>query len=435
MRMNPGIIMAGQAPDIVGGMQRGAQLAQFENDAGHTNALRSMLQQQGPGIMAGEQNALADLARFDPQAALGVQSTRQTMAQNEQRMQLAYQEASRAAQSFASRMSADQREQEAATLNRGLAMLTQAQTPEQFAQIMALPGVGDAVDQVFGPGLGTFENRDLLIAGTLGLRDALTMGQGGQTFRGATPEEAARYGAAGGQFGPDGRFYPINPPSGMTVETTPEGGVRMVQGAGVGGQSPRFTEAQGRDNVYSTRARGALESFEPVANALMSRPEIIAGAAPMGLGRGLQTPEYQQAEVSGMEFLQAILRKDTGAAITTQEREEYGRVYLPQPGDTPQVLEMRRQARARAIAALESGMTQEQIAAQTRALAADISRAPSQSQPQGGQPRVDMAPSQAPATPPSAQGQMAPIPAEAAQAGVTPELWSVMTPEERAVFE
>src|SRR5690606_7362084 len=34
---------------------------------------------------------------------------------------------------------------------------------------------------------------------------------GAQTFRQATPQEAAAYGAAGGQFGPDGRFYPINP--------------------------------------------------------------------------------------------------------------------------------------------------------------------------------------------------------------------------------
>ena len=275
-------------------------------------------------------------------------------------------------------------------------MGTQAQTPEQWDQVMQSVGAADYV--------GQFGNRQMLIAGALGLRDALTMGQGGPEFRAATPEEAAQFGAAGGQFGPDGRFYPINPPSGMTVETMPGGGVRMVQGAGVGA-TPTFTEGQGRDNVYSTRARGALERLEPVADALMSRGEIVAGMVPLGLARGAQTPEFQQAEAAGTEFLQAILRKDTGAAITTQEREEYGRVYLPQPGDSPEVLAARREARARALAAMESGMSQAQIAAQTRALAQTIAAVSGGGRPQPMAPAPQPQPPTPRAAPAPAQSQ------------------------------
>ena len=78
---------------------------------------------------------------------------------------------------------------------------------------------------------------------------------------------------------------------------------------------------------------------------------------PLGLGREYQDPLYQQAQAAGTEFLHAILRKDTGAAITQEENDQYGKVYLPQLGDSPEVLKTKKAARKRAIIALEAGMT------------------------------------------------------------------------------
>ena len=171
MRMNSGIILGGQSPDILGNMARGAQAAQFENDAQQTNAFRAMLQEQGPGIMQGQENALASLAQFDPQAALGVQSTRQSMRIQEQQAQQAYAAANRAAQGWAQQQDQATRAAAAEQIERALAMGTQAQTPEQWDQVMQSVGAADYV--------GQFGNRQMLIAGALGLRDALTMGQGG----------------------------------------------------------------------------------------------------------------------------------------------------------------------------------------------------------------------------------------------------------------
>lgn len=188
-------------------------------------------------------------------------------------------------------------------------------------------------------------------------------------FRQATPDEAAAYGATGGQFGPDGRFYPINPPSGMSIETGPDGQVRVVQGAGASGAAGKpFTEGQSKDNVFATRAEGALAAFEPVADKLTSRVDRLAEYGPMGVTRGLQDPDFQLAKQAGDEFMQAILRKDTGAAITPQEQELYGKTYLPQPGDGPEVLEARKQARRRALEAIKAGMSPAQIIAQEIAL-------------------------------------------------------------------
>ena len=177
-------------------------------------------------------------------------------------------------------------------------------------------------------------------------------------FRQATPEEAAKYGAAAGQFGPDGRFYPVDPPSGLSIKTNPNGTFSFEQGAGVGSSGPaNLPETQSKSVTYATRARGALADFEPVAEQLISRKEGLLEIFPLGLGREYQDPLYQKAQAAGTEFLQAILRKDTGAAITQEETEQYGKVYLPQPGDSPTALAQKKAARKRAAIALEAGMT------------------------------------------------------------------------------
>jgi hypothetical protein len=193
-------------------------------------------------------------------------------------------------------------------------------------------------------------------------------------FRMATPEEAARYGAQGGQFGPDGRFHPINPPQGMTIESDGAGGFRMVQGPGAG---TKFTEAQSKDNVYSTKARGALPTLEKYEEKLTSLGNRALDADPTGIVRGgLQSSDYQVAQAAGDEFLMAILRKETGAAITQGEHILYGKMYLPQPGDGPEAIAYKRQARQRAVSAIEAGMTPAQMVAQERALQASGGNAP-----------------------------------------------------------
>jgi hypothetical protein len=142
MQMNPGIILAGQTPDIMGQMQRGIATRVQQNEAQHTNALRALMQEQGPGIMAGEQNALAALSRFDPGAALGVQQTRQGMAHaderlgmDRQRLQLAFTEARERAAAAARNMSEADRQRDIERITgvlRGAAQLHAAGDMEGY---------------------------------------------------------------------------------------------------------------------------------------------------------------------------------------------------------------------------------------------------------------------------------------------------------------
>ncbi|MDX6807164.1 hypothetical protein [Terrihabitans rhizophilus] len=146
---------------------------------------------------------------------------------------------------------------------------------------------------------------------------------------------------------------------GMSLRTNPDGSVEFVQGAG-GGRP--LTEAQSKDTVYLTRAAGALPILDQYGEKLANFTENAGGQVPV-VGNYLKTPEYQQAEQAGTEFLQAILRKDTGAAITPQETAEYGKVYLPRPGDSQAVLVQKRASRQRAAQAIKLGLPPQSILA------------------------------------------------------------------------
>jgi hypothetical protein len=189
----------------------------------------------------------------------------------------------------------------------------------------------------------------------------------GSQFRQAAPEEAAKYGAPGGQFGPDGRFYPINPPSGTSLSVDPNtGAVTFNQGAGV----KPLTEAQSKDSFFTTRMTGAVPTIDRFETALQSLPEAAAGAIPMNLGRYAQSEEYQLAKDAGDDFVAAYLRKDSGAALTEEEKRQYGTLLLPQPGDKPAVIEAKRIRRRLAVEAIKSGMPSNAIDGTLRAIQA-----------------------------------------------------------------
>ncbi len=149
---------------------------------------------------------------------------------------------------------------------------------------------------------------------------------------------------------------------GLSVTTNPDGTVSVTQGVG-----RPLTEGQSKDTVFATRAEGTLPIIDKYGDALTSLPESVGGSVPV-VGNYAKSKDYQLAEQAGKEFLQAILRKDTGAAITPAETSEYGSVYLPRPGDTPELLAQKRVSRMRALEAIKAGMPPAAILAQERAL-------------------------------------------------------------------
>lgn len=157
-------------------------------------------------------------------------------------------------------------------------------------------------------------------------------------------------------------------PKGMTIESDGQGGFRMIQGVGGGVAGKPLTEGQSKDVGFATRARAALDTLETRADGLTSRGQAALEAVPFGFGRDYQDPQYQIARNAADNLMLSILRKDTGAAVTPSEEAAYGRVFLPQPGDSPELLAQKSRARVLAVEGLEAGMPSEAILAQGQAL-------------------------------------------------------------------
>lgn len=154
--------------------------------------------------------------------------------------------------------------------------------------------------------------------------------------------------------------------SGLALSVGSDGSVSFSAG---GASVKSLTDGQAKDTVYVTRAEGALAILDQYDSNLAVLGNRMLDADPTGLVRGkLQDTDYQLARQAGDEFLQAILRKDTGAAITEPEQELYGTTYLPRPGDGPEVIAQKKQSRKRAIEAIKAGMPPSAIVAKELAL-------------------------------------------------------------------
>ena len=63
MNLDAYIALQGRQPNVLNALVGASQAAQATNEACHQNALRGLYREQGPGIAAGEQNALNALSR------------------------------------------------------------------------------------------------------------------------------------------------------------------------------------------------------------------------------------------------------------------------------------------------------------------------------------------------------------------------------------
>ena len=83
------------------------------------------------------------------------------------------------------------------------------------------------------------------------------------------------------------------------------------------------------------------------SNQILSDPGVTQAAMawgqnamnnnlPMGLGNYMTSPEFQKFDQASRDFVNAVLRKESGAAISESEFQNARIQYFPQPGDTPE---------------------------------------------------------------------------------------------------
>lgn len=131
--------------------------------------------------------------------------------------------------------------------------------------------------------------------------------------------------------------------------TTADGTTVQMGGAQ---NAPKLNETESKSLIYYDRANAAEETLNQHEKQLTSLSQKAGAGIPL-VGNYLVSDEFQQAQQAGREFLASILRKDTGAAITQQEFDLYGPMFLPMPGDSAAVLAQKKESRRIAIDAIQ----------------------------------------------------------------------------------
>jgi hypothetical protein len=167
-------------------------------------------------------------------------------------------------------------------------------------------------------------------------------------------QKVAPYAAPGSESsgtvtGPDGKQIPI--PPGVDRKTF----VNEISRATADATTGKKTEVQGAAEQFANRMENAEKSFGKVGTeglGVSGAAQSAVGAIP-GVGNFLKTENFQKMEQAKREWVTALLRKESGAAIGRDEYTQYDRQFFPQPGDAPGVVAQKAEARRTAVEALK----------------------------------------------------------------------------------
>jgi hypothetical protein len=122
--------------------------------------------------------------------------------------------------------------------------------------------------------------------------------------------------------------------------------------------SASLTQTQLTNSGYATRTQEAndvisgLEQTIAGMNPLQFTGQVAAEGS--SLTHGLASEDIQKLRQAERNFVNAVLRRESGAAISESEFENAEKQYFPQPGDTSATLAQKAQNRQTTIAALNA---------------------------------------------------------------------------------
>ena len=142
------------------------------------------------------------------------------------------------------------------------------------------------------------------------------------------------------------------------------------------GKTTALTESQGNATAYGMRMKESHALLKDLENKGETNTGIIRGTVGGVVGLvpligdklstgtdnifnvlprilGGMSPEQQQIQNARINFITAVLRKESGAAISPGEFITAEKLYFPQPGNDPSVIKQKQKARELAIKAME----------------------------------------------------------------------------------
>jgi len=310
MALNPSIILAGQSPDIVNVLARSNAAAQERIGFDRQNAMNRMLQEQGAGIIAGDQNAINALAGYSPDAAMGIQesrlgmdATRLGMDQTRQQMAISAEEI-QMKRDEGKRMAAEAMATQAANLDAATIAAEQKQITDALSGAAAFYQKGDRAgyDAWLGklgldPQEYAFDEFPAHAAMFEGVLEAMQTfaPPAGPEWVAATPEQAAQYGASAGQVNTKtGEFKRTPVDSGTVIETGADGRTIVRQGPGVGAPGDTATVGQVYNPNEIANVIGLIDDL-----AVDPGLDKVTGNRAVVLGGGNMITEFNLAQRAG----------------------------------------------------------------------------------------------------------------------------------------
>jgi hypothetical protein len=117
----------------------------------------------------------------------------------------------------------------------------------------------------------------------------------------------------------------------------------------------QMNESQSKDALYANRMLASEKVLRNVENEGTSWWERAKSKASDATGYNLRSPEYQKFDQAQRDFINATLRRESGAVISPAEFDNANKQYFPQPGDTEDVIKQKRANRAEAIRGIGAG--------------------------------------------------------------------------------
>ncbi len=125
-----------------------------------------------------------------------------------------------------------------------------------------------------------------------------------------------------------------------------------VKGAGLSPEKPP-SDSQLKVATFADRLKQASDAFASVENDIAKMGGIsywIQRKSPNWGGKGSSVQVQEQAE---RNFLNAVLRQESGASIAPTEFDNGKKQYFPQPGDSAEVLKQKKQNRDTVLSGMQ----------------------------------------------------------------------------------
>lgn len=187
--------------------------------------------------------------------------------------------------------------------------------------------------------------------------------------------------------GPNGKeLVRINKKDGTVERVSPGGGGQEPQPNNPFMTGGAMNEGQSKDALYASRmmrSEGVLRAGSPEAavafegqkgGGIIQNGNLVPGPGGYGVekagldwmehrkaaagnkvGFNINSPEFQKYDQAKRDFINATLRRESGAVISDAEFDNANKQYFPMPNNPPELLEQKRKNRMEAIRGIGAG--------------------------------------------------------------------------------